>query len=270
MINRNEQQHQLMLRSLLLIILAGGITLSGLLGVYRTLALTGEWQDFLLRQSLWALTAWSIFFIMLRVKFNWLIQWALPLAGVGALALLFLQIAGTTLNGMTGWYQIGSITIQPSEIIKVFYILALVVILHRQSLSETARFLLAAAVIGVFALLLLIQPDFGTMSVYLISGVGAMFFCGVKWRYLLGTAALSLTGAALTLLHYDYMRYRLINFFDPSLDPTGGSWHLRQFAIAADIPYSSLTTGLSRGIAGMQFDTVIKICKTLGIEPLDL
>ena len=45
---------------------------------------------------------------------------------------------------------------------------------------------------------------------------------------------------------------------------------LRQFAIAADIPYSSLTTGLSRGIAGMQFDTVIKICKTLQIEPLNL
>ena len=45
---------------------------------------------------------------------------------------------------------------------------------------------------------------------------------------------------------------------------------LRQFAIAADIPYSSLTTGLSRGIAGMQFDTVIKMCKTLQIEPLNL
>lgn len=45
---------------------------------------------------------------------------------------------------------------------------------------------------------------------------------------------------------------------------------LRQFALAADIPYSSLTTGLSRGIAGMQFDTVIKICRVLGIEPLEL
>jgi len=45
---------------------------------------------------------------------------------------------------------------------------------------------------------------------------------------------------------------------------------LRQFAIVADIPYSSLTTGLTRGIAGMQFDTVIKICKTLNIEPMEL
>ncbi len=45
---------------------------------------------------------------------------------------------------------------------------------------------------------------------------------------------------------------------------------LRQFALAANIPYSSLTTGLSRGIAGMQFDTVIKICRVLGIEAMEL
>ena len=45
---------------------------------------------------------------------------------------------------------------------------------------------------------------------------------------------------------------------------------LRQFALEADIPYSSLTTGLTRGISGMQFDTVIKICRVLGIEAMEL
>ena len=42
---------------------------------------------------------------------------------------------------------------------------------------------------------------------------------------------------------------------------------LRKFAFEADIPYSSLTTILDRGIAGASFDTVIKICRTLGIDP---
>lgn len=45
---------------------------------------------------------------------------------------------------------------------------------------------------------------------------------------------------------------------------------LRQFAIEADIPYSSLMTGLARGIGGMQFDTVVKICKVLDMDPLEL
>ena len=42
---------------------------------------------------------------------------------------------------------------------------------------------------------------------------------------------------------------------------------LRQFALEADIPYSTLMTILSRGIGGASFDAVMRICGKLGIEP---
>ena len=42
---------------------------------------------------------------------------------------------------------------------------------------------------------------------------------------------------------------------------------LRQFALEADIPYSSLMTILSRGVGGASFDVVMQICKKLQIEP---
>lgn len=45
---------------------------------------------------------------------------------------------------------------------------------------------------------------------------------------------------------------------------------LRQFAIDADIPYSTLMTLLSRDIGGASFDIVIKICKHLDIDPMDI
>lgn len=45
---------------------------------------------------------------------------------------------------------------------------------------------------------------------------------------------------------------------------------LRQFAIVSDIPYSTLLTGLQNGITGMSFDTVIKICKSLGVDPYEV
>lgn len=45
---------------------------------------------------------------------------------------------------------------------------------------------------------------------------------------------------------------------------------LRQFAIEADIPYSSLMTILSRGIGGASFDMVMQICSKLGIDPSEL
>ena len=42
---------------------------------------------------------------------------------------------------------------------------------------------------------------------------------------------------------------------------------LRQFALEADIPYSSLMTVLSRGVGGASFDLVMQICRTLNIDP---
>lgn len=45
---------------------------------------------------------------------------------------------------------------------------------------------------------------------------------------------------------------------------------LRQFSIAADIPYSSLMTLLSRGIGGASFDTVLQICKKLNVDPFEI
>lgn len=45
---------------------------------------------------------------------------------------------------------------------------------------------------------------------------------------------------------------------------------LRRFAIEADIPYSTLMTLLSRDIGGASFDAIIRICRTLEIDPLEL
>ena len=45
---------------------------------------------------------------------------------------------------------------------------------------------------------------------------------------------------------------------------------LRQFALEANIPYSTLLTLLSRGIGGASFDVVVQICNHLQIDPRDL
>ena len=45
---------------------------------------------------------------------------------------------------------------------------------------------------------------------------------------------------------------------------------IRAFAIAMDIPYSTLATALERGVEGMAYGTVIKICNNLDLNPVDL
>ena len=45
---------------------------------------------------------------------------------------------------------------------------------------------------------------------------------------------------------------------------------LRQFAIEADIPYSTLMTLLSRDVGGASFDVIMKICRQLDIDPMEI
>lgn len=45
---------------------------------------------------------------------------------------------------------------------------------------------------------------------------------------------------------------------------------LRSFARAADVPYSTLTTLLRRGVGGASFDTVVRLCRALGVDPREL
>lgn len=232
MSKRNEQSQAINLHSLLTGVLATVITLWGLTGIYRTLAMQNNWSYFLLRQSLWAAAAWLIFAVTVRIKFSTLMRWSPAVAVLGALSLLLLPFCGTQVNGMYGWYTIGLFTIQPSEIFKIFYILAIARVFYTPDIPEKMRFPAALAIILCAAMLLLIQPDLGTMSVYIAGGLGALYFCNAKLKHLLLSIGVGIFAAAAAILLHPYMRARLFNFFNPDFDPTGGSWHLHQFAIA--------------------------------------
>jgi cell division protein FtsW (lipid II flippase) len=232
MSKRLEQQHHILYSSLLITILAAAISVWGMLAVYRTLALTDSWEHFLGKQSLWMLAAWIIFFGLKNLKFEQFMRLSFIVTGIGALTMLFLPLFGMQVNGMSGWYTLGPLTVQPSELLKGFYILTLVKLLNLPHLTPLSRFTAALAVIAGFMFLLLIQPDFGTMTVYAAGGIGTLYFCRVKLKYLLTTASAAIPAGLLAIMLHPYMRNRLINFFDPSLDPGGGSWHLQQFCIA--------------------------------------
>ena len=232
MSKRSEQQNHILYSSLMIVVLAAAISVWGMLAIYRTLALTNSWEHFLGRQSLWMLAAWVIFFLLKNLKYEKLMRAAPFVAAAGAAALLLLPFCGMKVNGMSGWYALGPLTLQPSEILKGFYVVVLVKIMTSTQLSQLTRFIAALAVIAAAMFLLLLQPDFGTMSVYAVGGIATLYFCRAKIKYLAMTALAAVPAALAAILLHPYMRNRLINFFDPALDPAGGSWHLRQFTTA--------------------------------------
>ena len=155
----------------------------------------------------------------------------------GALTLLGLVAAvGTSGMGAQRWVDVGIVTLQPSELMKVALVVALARYFHEHTLEEVRRLrYLAVPTFMVLApaALVLRQPDLGTAALLVLGG-GAMFvLAGVRARIfvVLLLGALAAVPVAWQSLHV-YQRARILTFLDPTRDPLGAGYHILQSKIA--------------------------------------
>lgn len=146
------------------------------------------------------------------------------------------EIGGYMGMGARRWLDLGFITIQPSEMMKIAIVLALARYFHGGSLEDIRRpTFLAMPLLLVAAptVLVLRQPDLGTALMLVIAGAAIMFLAGVRlWKFaLLGVLALLAAPIAWQMLH-DYQRRRVLTFLDPESDPLGAGYHIIQSKIA--------------------------------------
>ena len=178
-------------------------------------------------------------FIMLwciaRIRPQILSLFALPLYAAGVLLLIAVEINGVTVNGSTRWLDIGITRIQPSEIMKIA--LPMMVAAFLQKYDGALRwyhYLIALLIILIPGALILKQPDLGTATLIMASGLFVIFFAGLPWKAIF--AAVAAFSATLPLIwHYgmhEYQRTRVITLFDPTQDPLGAGYHIIQSMIA--------------------------------------
>ena len=146
-------------------------------------------------------------------------------------ALAGLPWHGVRVHGMGGWYEIGGFFLQPSELGKAVFLLVLAGAAV-SPLAAKRRFPLMGLVALLWIVPVLLQPDFGTAAVYLLTWGVLYFATGGS-----GKGVIAGSGAALLMLAgyirlQPYAARRILTFLDPSLDPEGGGWHLRQLKLA--------------------------------------
>ena len=162
---------------------------------------------------------------------------ALPTYGVLALSLVAVELLGKISGGSQRWLDLGLIRLQPSELMKPAIILALARFYDILPIAETRRWSgiwPAAALIGVPAGLVMLQPDLGTALMIGAGGVTIMFLAGVPLR-LFAAGVLGIAVAAplaLKFVLHDYQRNRILIFLDPESDPLGTGYHISQSKIA--------------------------------------
>ena len=168
------------------------------------------------------------------------------LGGMAALVAVFLL--GRTVSGARRWVFVGPVSVQPSELFKICFVLMLVWLLTSRWAQPVGRMTLAltALLAAVPAVLILKQPDLGTALLLFPVSMALLVAAGMPLRLLGG---LVLAGVAATPLAWlvlkDYQRERILVFLDPFRDPLGSAYNVIQAKIA--IGSGQL---LGKGVAG--------------------
>lgn len=174
---------------------------------------------------------------------RWIRIWAPVIYGGSVLGLLLIFVpgVGATVNGSHSWLQIGGMSVQPAELAKVGVIVGIALVLAERaegglrSGMRDSDMLPALAIAAVPALLVLGQPDLGTLMVFTAIVFGMLAMAGAAKRWLLGliaagVAAVLVAVAAGVLKEYQLLRFEA--FTNPALDPRGAGYNTIQARIA--------------------------------------
>lgn len=160
----------------------------------------------------------------------------LPLYGAGAILLLLVLFFGETVHGTRGWFRIGGISFQPVEIAKItltIYLAALFTRLSHGRLSWRALGLSGCAA-GLYAFLVLLQPDFGSAMVMLGTWAILALFKGLPRRswIIFPIVCLAIGALLWTIGLKPYQRERIVSFLHPTSDMRGANYNAIQARIA--------------------------------------
>ncbi len=197
---------------------------------------------FLLRQGAYALVGLLAAGLVFQIPMT---RWRragplLLLAAFGLLVLVLVPGIGKEVNGSMRWIVVGPINVQASELAKLFALVYVAAYLKRHGEElRTADFRTSAlalfrpmAVLGVLAVLLLLEPDFGSVVVLMATALGMMFLAGVNLRQF-GTLQVGTFLVMVALIYSSpYRRERLLSFMDPWADAQASGYQLTQALIA--------------------------------------
>ncbi|MEK7620070.1 MAG: putative lipid II flippase FtsW [Patescibacteria group bacterium] len=163
--------------------------------------------------------------------------WNLLILSIVLLVLVFIPGLSAGIGTAHSWISIGGVfSLQPSEIVKLtflFYLAAWLAVRDKQSVRDVhGGFLPFVGVLGTIILLLILQPDTGSMAIIAAMSLIVYFVAGAPVAYIVGLMAAGLGGLGLLIASSPYRAERLTTFLHPELDPQGIGYHINQALLA--------------------------------------
>lgn len=176
------------------------------------------------------------FYIALRVDYRIyrrFVYFSLALSFL-LLLLVFLTSFRAGFGTAHSWIAIGGLVFQPSEFVKLLMIVFLAAWfdIKGEEIKDRKAVIFFIAVLGAISILLLKQPDLGTLSIIVFIALSMFYVAGARLKHLaaiLGTALLAL---AVVIKVAPYRMDRITTWLNPELDPQDTGWQIKQSLIA--------------------------------------
>jgi len=200
-----------------------------------------EQESFYLKQLNWIVLSLACFALLLIIDYRWYARFAYLFYILGIILLIAVLVAGRKGMGAQRWINLGFLSFQPSEFFKLCFVLALSRYLSGldQGVHLDSRKLLrmTAGLLIVPAVLILKQPDLGTMLILLFIFTAMVLTIGIKRKIIITTVIICLVtvpigGKFMWNKMKDYQKNRILAFIDPQADPQGIGYHITQSKVS--------------------------------------
>ena len=216
------------------------LTLFGLLMIYESSSIyafksTGDAGYFFKKQLFFFIIGLIFFLATLLVDLELLKRYNKEFLLLAIILLVVVLIFGKKVGGARRWLHLGGFSLQPSEILKVAFLLYCADYYRRKrKLLKNIRLGLfpLGVVLGFICLLLLIQPDLGTAAFWVLWCICFLFLFKAKKRHLVTIILVGIVASVFLVKLYPYRTRRITAYVNPFSDPKGSGFQLIQSQIA--------------------------------------
>ncbi|HPI67137.1 MAG TPA: rod shape-determining protein RodA [bacterium] len=209
------------------------------LSTLYSLTLSSDNKNFnpLNRQIVFSLFGLVLLLIVSFIDYRFWHAFAWWLYGLSLVLLISVLFFGQTIQGTTGWFVFGPFNLQPVEIAKIAIIILLARFLSTKASREKISldiWFKSFFIILPILLLVVLQPDFGSMVVIFLIWFAMLFLTGIKIKHFLFFCLILVILAVVGWQFFlqPYQKDRIITFLQPQLDPLGSGYNVRQSLIA--------------------------------------
>lgn len=207
-----------------------------ILMAFSIMMMYGISEDTFNKQLLFAVIGLILMCIVSQLNFRLVQHYAIFIYIFGAVILIAVLFFGQTIRGTTGWFNIAGFSIQPVEMAKIFLLITLAryVSDHNTSFNQWRSIIVSFGIVALYAVLVLLQPDFGSMAVFSLAFIVIILLTNIRLKQLLLIALISciVATSAWFLVFQDYQKKRILTFLDPSLDALGSGYNVTQSIIS--------------------------------------